>query len=230
MQDLDIADLIWTLLAVLPPAILAITMHEAAHGWVAKKMGDSTAYDLGRVTLNPIPHISPVGTIVVPLGVYLVTLSQGMPALFGWAKPVPVDFRNFRNLRQGMILVALAGPASNFLMATIWSFFVYAQIYLLPVEGRVGQWIFEMREVGILINVILGLFNLVPIPPLDGSRVLAGLLPPRGAAILAKIEPFGIFIVIGLVLVLWYLQLLGPLVESPLGAVSRFFHALPGII
>ena len=129
-----------------------------------------------------------------------------------------------------MILVALAGPASNFLMAAIWSFFIYAQIFLLPVEGRVGQWLFEMREFGIWINVILGLLNLVPIPPLDGSRVLAGLLPPRGAAILAKIEPFGIVIVIGLVMVLWYLQLLGPLIEPTLGAVSRFFHALPGIL
>lgn len=227
MQSIDFSEILWTIAVFVPPLVFAITVHETAHGWVAKQLGDPTAHDLGRLTLNPIKHVDPIGTIVVPLGLFIVSLGQ---VTFGWAKPVPVNYANLRTPRRDMALVAVAGPVSNLLMASGWALMILAQLYLLPVEGTMGEWIFQMIHFGIWINVVLALVNAIPIPPLDGSRVLAALLPARAAAVLDKIEPFGIFIIIGLIAVLWYTGELGGLIEPPIGAVYGFFERLPGIL
>ena len=226
MQGLEIHGFVWNLSVVAVPLILAITVHEMAHGWAAFRLGDRTAADRGRVSLNPLRHVDPIGTLAVPVGLYLLSFGQ---LTFGWAKPVPVDSRNFRSPRRDMALVALAGPASNFLMASVWSLLVFAQIYVLPVEGAVGQWIFETRNAGVFVNVVLGMINLVPIPPLDGSRVLAAIVPSPVALLLDRMERFGIVLVLGLVFILWYTGQLGPLVEAPLGAAVSFFNMLPGV-
>jgi Zn-dependent protease len=172
--------------------LLAITLHEVAHGWVARCFGDRTAQMLGRLSLNPLRHIDPIGTILVP-GLLLVV---GGP-LFGWAKPVPVATSALRNPRFAMILVALAGPAANLVMAAGWCA-VLGAIVRVNANETLVYWIASMAQAGILINVVLAVFNLLPIPPLDGGRVLAGLLPPRLSARLEKIEPVGLFIVLGL--------------------------------
>ena len=172
--------------------LFAITLHEVAHGWMARYFGDRTAEMLGRLSLNPLRHVDPIGTLVVPG----LLLAVGAP-LFGWAKPVPVATSMLRNPRRAMILVALAGPAANVLMALIWCA-VLAAITRVHVNGTLDHWIGLMARAGIWINVVLAVFNLLPIPPLDGGRVLAGLLPPPLSARLEKIEPVGLIIVFGL--------------------------------
>lgn len=174
------------------PVLFAITLHEVAHGWVARYFGDRTAEMLGRLSLNPLRHIDPIGTLLVP-GLLLVV---GGP-LFGWAKPVPVATSALRNPRRAMILVALAGPVANLFMAAVWCG-VLAGIARVNGIQTVDYWIAYMAQAGIMINVALAVFNLLPIPPLDGGRVLAGLLPPRLGARLEKIEPVGLFVVLGL--------------------------------
>ena len=172
------------------PVVLAITVHEVAHGWVAKQCGDDTAYRLGRLSLNPLRHIDPIGTVLVP-GLLLLT---GSGVLFGWAKPVPVDVRRLRQRRRDTALVAAAGPFSNLLMIVFWMLVLRA--------GDQTSWLWlnnaliSMGEVGIIINSVLMLLNLVPVPPLDGSRVVSSLLPPRYAAYYNRIEPFGLIIVL----------------------------------
>lgn len=191
---MNISHLIQTVLIYALPVIFAITVHEAAHGYVARYFGDNTANMLGRVTLNPLKHIDPVGTILMPLMLYFAT---GGTFLFGYAKPVPVQFGKLRNPKRDMIWVALAGPASNFVMAIGWALLLVALVAL----GVHEQFFIKMAQGGVLVNLVMWAFNLFPLPPLDGGRVLAGLLP-RGAAqqFLARIEPFGFFIVMGLVL------------------------------
>ena len=176
------------------PVVLAITLHEAAHGYVARYLGDNTAYVLGRVTLNPFKHIDPVGTILMPLLLYFATSGS---FLFGYAKPVPVNFGRLRNPKRDMVWVALAGPASNFIQAILWGLFLVG----LVGAGINETFFVKMAQGGVLVNLVMWAFNLFPLPPLDGGRVLAGLLP-RGAAqnFLARIEPYGFFIVMGLVL------------------------------
>ncbi len=181
------------------PLIFAITVHEAAHGWVASRLGDPTARHLGRLTLNPIPHIDLVGTIILPIAMLLLS-----GFIFGWAKPVPVNIRNFQEPRKDMALVALAGPASNLIMALFWGL-MWKLAVILPDSMR---WfavpLLLMGKIGISFNLILMVLNLLPLPPLDGSRVLSWLLSTPLALKLDKIEPYGAFILIGLLFLgLW---------------------------
>ncbi len=174
------------------PVLLAITVHEAAHGYAAKHFGDKTAYFLGRITLNPIKHIDPVGTVVIP-GMLLLLSA---PFLFGWAKPVPVNFSNLNNPKKDMMWVALAGPASNLIMAIIWAII----LGLFKSSGAsYALFIIGMAQVGIMINLVLMLLNLLPIPPLDGGRMAVSLLPSPWSYKLASIERYGMFILIFLI-------------------------------
>jgi Zn-dependent protease len=189
---MDIANIIQTVAIYAIPVIFAITLHEAAHGYAAKQLGDNTAYALGRVTLNPIKHIDPMGTIAVPLLLYFATAGT---FLFGYAKPVPVRFGNLRHPKKDMIWVALAGPGSNLVQAIFW-----AILYLLLVKASLTERFFlEMCQAGVLVNVVMFAFNLFPLPPLDGGRILVGVLPWKQAAMVSRIEPWGFFIVLGLV-------------------------------
>ena len=174
------------------PLVLAISLHEAAHGWIAHLLGDSTAKQLGRLTANPLKHIDPVGTLVVP--VFLLLVSQGGFA-FGWAKPVPVDPRHFVNPQKDMALVALAGPASNFFMAIAWILIMLFAHNVLD-KGMIAATLSGMAEIGVLINLILMVLNLFPIPPLDGGRILTGVLPLQWAAMFARLEMVGMWVVI----------------------------------
>jgi Zn-dependent protease len=189
---MDISNIIQTVAIYAIPVIFAITLHEAAHGYAAKQLGDNTAYALGRVTLNPIKHIDPMGTIAVPLLLYFATAGT---FLFGYAKPVPVRFGNLRHPKKDMIWVALAGPGSNLIQAIFW-----AIMYLLLVKVSLTERFFlEMCQAGVLVNVVMFAFNLFPLPPLDGGRILVGVLPWKQAAMVSRIEPWGFYIVLGLV-------------------------------
>ena len=189
---MDIPNLIQTVLIYALPVLFAITVHEAAHGYAARYFGDNTAHMLGRITLNPLKHIDPVGTILMPLMLYFATSGA---FLFGYAKPVPVQFGNLRNPKRDMIWVALAGPASNFFQAILWA----VVLVVLVTSGVQERFFVEMARAGILVNLVMWAFNLFPLPPLDGGRILVGLLPWRVANQVARIEPFGFFIVLALV-------------------------------
>ena len=186
-------DLIQTVLIYALPVLFSITVHEAAHGYAARYFGDYTATMLGRVTLNPIKHIDPIGTILMPLLLYFSTSGA---FLFGDAKPVPVNFSHLRRPKRDMIWVALAGPASNFVQAIAW-----ALLLVVLVATNVEERFFmEMARAGVLVNLVMWAFNLFPLPPLDGGRILVGLLPTKAAITFSRIEPYGFFIVLALVL------------------------------
>ena len=193
------------------PVLIAITFHEAAHAFVARFLGDDTASRLGRVSLNPIRHIDPIGTILLP-GLLLLAKS---PFLFGYAKPVPVNFRALRNPRIGMVMVAAAGPAMNISLAIVAALGFYLIGYL-PIT--VAQWTTANLKNALVINVILAVFNMFPLPPLDGGRIAVGLLPNIFASQLARLEPYGMMILIGLIIVL---PLLGSQLGIDLGFVSH---------
>ncbi len=172
------------------PILLAVSLHEAAHGWIAHLLGDPTAKRLGRLTANPLKHIDPVGTILVPI---IMVVVLGFP--FGWAKPVPVDVRNFVHPQKDMALVALAGPVSNFLMAIFWTLVLFASTRLLP-YGTLLLVMKAMAEVGVVINLILMVLNLLPVPPLDGGRIVTGILPYNLAVYFVRLEMIGMWVVI----------------------------------
>ena len=190
---MDFANIIQTIAIYALPVLFAITIHEAAHGYVARYFGDNTAWTLGRVTLNPIKHIDPIGTIVMPLMLYIATSGA---FLFGYAKPVPVQFGNLRHPKRDMVWVALAGPVSNLVQALLWGI----GLYFLQGAGVTEAFFVKMCQAGILVNVVMFVFNLFPLPPLDGGRVLVGLLPYKPAMLVSRIEPWGFFVVMALVL------------------------------
>ena len=203
---METSQLIQTVLIYALPVVFAITLHEAAHGYAAQRLGDSTAAMMGRVTLNPLAHIDPLGTILMPLLLYFGT---GGAFLFGYAKPVPVRFDQLRRPKRDMVWVALAGPASNLLQALLWG----ALTLVLLRTGVEERFFTEMCRAGVLVNVVMFAFNLFPLPPLDGGRILVGLLPWRAALLLSRVEPWGFFIVMALVLLgvvstLWMLPLM----------------------
>lgn len=199
--------IIQNLLIFALPVVFAITVHEAAHGYVARHYGDNTAYLLGRVTLNPVRHIDPLGTIVMPILLYLATSGA---FVFGYAKPVPVHFGRLRNPKRDMVWVALAGPGANLVQALLWGI----AFYLMVAMGVSEPFFIKMCQAGMLVNVVMFAFNLFPLPPLDGGRVLVGLLPMRQAVLLSRVEPWGFFIVLALVLAgvvgaLWLRPIMG---------------------
>jgi Zn-dependent protease len=207
------------------PLIFAITLHEAAHGWVASKFGDNTALMLGRVTLNPVKHIDPIGTVLFPI---ITMLLSGF--IFGWAKPVPVNFNNLKNPRRDAIFVALAGPISNFIMAILWA--IIAKLMLMvfvsdahPILKTTATFIHLSAQFGILINCLLMVLNLIPIPPLDGSRVVSSLIPPRAAYYYEKIEPYGIWILLALLI----FGVLGYVLWPPIHTLTSLISSTFGI-
>ncbi|MBK7718735.1 MAG: site-2 protease family protein [Giesbergeria sp.] len=190
---MNFSNTLQTVLIYALPVLFAITVHEAAHGYVARYLGDPTAARLGRVTLNPFKHIDLVGTILMPLILYFATSGA---FLFGYAKPVPVNFGALRHPKRDMVWVALAGPASNFIQAILW---VLALVALLALDVN-ERFFIEMARAGVLVNLVMWAFNLFPLPPLDGGRVLVGLLPWKQAQLVSRVEPWGFFIVMALVL------------------------------
>jgi Zn-dependent protease len=211
----DFNNAIQTILIYALPVLFAITVHEAAHGYVARHFGDNTAYMMGRVTLNPLKHIDPIGTILMPVMLYFATSGA---FLFGYAKPVPVNFGHLRRPRQHSVWVALAGPASNFIQAILWAIL----FVVLTASGVYERFFVEMAKAGVLVNLVMWAFNLFPLPPLDGGRVLVGLLPARPAYALSRVEPWGFFIVLGLVLV----GIVGSLWLRPLMSFGYWLIAL----
>ena len=204
---MDFANLIQTVAIYALPVLFAITVHEAAHGYAARYFGDPTAHMLGRISLNPMRHIDPVGTILMPLLLYFATSGA---FLFGYAKPVPVNFGRLRNPKRDMVWVALAGPGANLAMAIGWTVLAYALVAL----GTEEQFFLEMAQAGMLVNLVMFAFNLFPLPPLDGGRILVGLLPMRQAVAVSRVEPYGFFIVLALVVSgvvggLWLRPLMG---------------------
>ena len=198
---------LYKILLVLLPVVTAITLHEAAHGWVAYKLGDSTAKDLGRITVNPIKHIDPIGTVVIPVVMIVVT-----GFAFGYAKPVPVNVRNFEHPQKDMALVALAGPFSNFIMAIFWTLVLATGYKLLP-YGEILSGLKYMSSVGIIINIVLMVINLLPILPLDGGRIVTGVLPFKWAVQFVRTEKLGMLLVILLLVTGILGKILGPVVD-----------------
>lgn len=208
--------IVWVL-----PVVFAITVHEVAHGWMAKKYGDHTASMQGRLTLNPIKHIDLVGTIIIPA----ILLITGTGFIFGWAKPVPVDARNFKNPRSDMAIVALAGPVSNLLMAVFWAIVARVGVTIGGSVDAIALPLIYTGIAGIAINLVLAMVNLLPIPPLDGSRILSGVLPSYWAWQYNKVERFGFIIL----LVLLATNMLSAILAYPLFITQKLFFAIAGL-
>ncbi|WP_438274730.1 site-2 protease family protein [Nitrobacter sp.] len=211
---------LYTLSVWVLPLVIAITFHEAAHGFVAHRLGDNTAWQLGRVSFNPLKHIDPFGTVMLP-GILLLSHA---PFLFGYAKPVPVNFRNLSHPRIDMVWVALAGPATNILLA-LAAALAFHGLGLVPANG--AQWVADNLQNALIINVILAVFNMLPIPPLDGGRVAVGLLPNVLAAPLARLEPYGLLILIGVLLLL---PMLGSQLGLNLDVISTIVRTVTGYV
>ncbi|MDH5613070.1 MAG: site-2 protease family protein [Gammaproteobacteria bacterium] len=201
------------------PVLFAITLHEAAHGWMANKLGDPTARALGRISLNPIRHIDPIGTVVLPLALMMLS-----GFIIGWAKPVPVDMRYFKQPLLDMAVVALAGPASNFLMACGWGLLGAIGQAMYSPGSELAIYIVEVGDAGITINLILMVLNLLPIPPLDGGRIVAGVMSPQLAVPFMKIEPYGMFVVIFLLVTGILGKILWPMVQFFAALIKMVFH------
>jgi Zn-dependent protease len=202
------------------PLVIAITFHEAAHGFVAHQLGDDTAWKLGRVTFNPLKHIDPFGTLIMPA----ILLLSHSPFLFGYAKPVPVNFRALRNPKVDMVWVALAGPATNIALALVAALAFHVLGYL---PENAAQWVADNLKNALVINVILAIFNMLPIPPLDGGRVAVGLLPRALAMPLARLEPYGMLILIGFLIIL---PLAGAQLGLNLDVISAILRRLTGFV
>ena len=226
----DAAGMAYTASTWLLPVLIAITFHEAAHGYAAWRLGDDTAFSRGRVTFNPLRHIDPIGTVVLPILLFL----SPAPFIFGWAKPVPVAFHRLRSPRRDMILVAAAGPGINFALALAAALLVNLAVWL---PAPLSDWTIQNLSHAVLINLLLAIFNMMPLPPLDGGRVAVGLLPRQLAIPLARLERYGLFIVVGAI---FLLPMLGEqigvdlnvfdwLILGPLGWMLPFFWTLSGL-
>jgi Zn-dependent protease len=235
----DIAGLIHTATTWVLPVLFAITLHEASHGWVAWKLGDDTAYKLGRVTFNPFAHIDRFGTVILPL----MLLVMRVPFLFGYAKPVPVRFNRLRRPRRDMMLVAAAGPLTNLLLALVSAALLHAVIIIWGLQSLPEQswpptanWAFLTLSNSIFLNVLLAVFNMLPLPPLDGGRVAVGLLPPAMGMRLARLERYGMLILLGLLILPFIgaefglnLNVLTWIMEPPIRFIGRLIYALVGL-
>ncbi len=214
--------IIQTIAVWIIPVLLAITLHEAAHAWVASRCGDTTARGLGRLSMNPLRHIDPIGTVFVPI---VVGILSGFQFVFGWAKPVPINWDRLRKPRRDMALVAVAGPLSNLLMAFLWSGCVKIGMLLGPNTSSVALFLVLTGEAGVLINLVLAFLNLIPVPPLDGGRFIASVIPPKYAFYYEKLERFGFFIVLLLLLT----GALGWIIGPPISWSMQFIYKCFGI-
>lgn len=209
--------LIQTIAVWIVPVLLSITLHEAAHAWIASCCGDTTAKALGRLSINPLKHVDLMGTILVPI---LIAVLSGFHFIFGWAKPVPINWNKLHKPRRDMALVAAAGPMANFFMAIVWAACVKTGVLLGPDQSMIALFLLLTGEAGILINLVLAFLNLIPIPPLDGGRIFTSMLSPKLAYYYMKLEPFGFFILI----VLLFTGILGKLISVPVMWSIHFIH------